>query len=163
MSDFGAVDPVAVATQMIRDYCGWHVAPSREDEVTIDGTGADVVLLPSRRVAEVSSVSVHGQELPADAYEWSAIGALRRKGGRWPDSYRSITVTFTHGFDDMSVLSGVVSSIAARVRMDPTGMLASQRAGTQSVSFGGRSTASGHGLMSVEKESLAPYRLNWGP
>lgn len=163
MSDFGPVDPASVATQMIRDYCGWHVAPLLEDEVTIDGTGADVVLLPSRRVHKVTSVTVHGEELSDDEYEWSAIGALRRKGGRWPDAYRSIKVTFEHGLQDMAVLAGVVDSITARVRMDPTGMVTSQRAGTQSVSFGGRQSSGGHGLLASEKESLAPYKLNWGP
>src|SRR5699024_708486 len=34
------------------------------------------------------------------------------------------------GFTDMSVLADVVSSIAARAKLDPTGVLASQRAGT---------------------------------
>lgn len=161
MADFGAADPVAAATQAIRDYCGWHVAPVEEETLTLDGTGTDTLLLPSRLVVGVTSVKVRGEELPKDSYEWSTIGALRRLGNIWPDSYRSIEVDIKHGFTDMSVLADVVSSIAARAKLDPTGVLASQRAGTQYVGF--HSGATGGGLMASEKDRLAPYKLNWGP
>src|SRR5690625_3682743 len=90
MADFGAADPVAAATQAIRDYCGWHVAPVEEETLTLDGTGTDTLLLPSRLVVDVTSVKVRGEELPKDSYEWSTIGALRRLGNIWPDSYRSL-------------------------------------------------------------------------
>lgn len=162
MSNFGTVDPVQVATQVVRDYCGWHVAPSEEHELTLDGTGTDLLLLPSRRVNEILSVSVNGQDLNPDQYEWSATGALRRKGGVWPSSYRSIEVKLNHGHADMTALSGVVGSIAARIQMDPTGVVVTQRAGTQQVSYSSQSSM-GHGLMGTEKEALAPYKLNWGP
>src|SRR5699024_10887279 len=127
MADFGAADPVAAATQAIRDYCGWHDAPVEEETITLDGTGSDTLLLPSRLVVDIVSVKVHGEELSPDSYERSTIGALRRLGNIWPDSYRSIEVNIEHGFTVMSVLADVVSSIAARAKLDPTGVLASQR------------------------------------
>lgn len=161
MTGFGSSDPVAAATQAIRDYCGWHVAPVEEETITLDGTGTDTLLLPSRLVVAVTSVKVRGEDLVESAYEWSAIGALRRLGGCWPDAYRSVEITLEHGFTDMSVLADVVDSIAARVRMDPTGAVSSQRAGTQHVGFFKGHT--GGGLLESERNRLAPYRLNWGP
>lgn len=165
MEGFTPQSPETAATQAIRDYCGWHVAPVITDTLTLDGTGTDTVLLPSRRVTAVESVTVDGHELAATAYEWSADGLLRRRHGCWPDRYRALTVELKHGFEDASVLSTVVASIVARIRMDPSGMLASQSAGTQRVSFGGRlaSGGGGVGLLGTEKELLAPYKLNWGP
>lgn len=161
MDGFTPATPEEAATQAIRDYCGWHVAPVIDATLTLDGTGTDTVLLPSRRVVDVTTVTVDGTSLPADAYEWSADGLLRRRDGCWPDRYRVITVELKHGFASSEVLSGVVESIVARARMDPTGALANQRAGTQSVGFA--SGASGGGLMQSEKDRLEPYRLTWGP
>src|SRR5690625_5065951 len=158
---FGAADQVAVATQAMWVYCVWHVVAGEVETITLDGTGTDTLLLPSRLVVDVTSVKVRGEELPKASYEWSTIGALRRLGNIWPDSYRSIEVDIKHGFTDMSVLADVVSSIAARAKLDPTGVLASQRAGTQYVGF--HSGATGGGLMASEKDRLAPYKLNWGP
>jgi len=161
MTVFGNADPVEAATQAIRDYCGWHVAPVKEDTLTLDGTGTDTILLPSRLVVDVTRVQVRGEELPASSYEWSTIGALRRLNGVWPNSYRSIEVTLKHGFTDMSVLADVVQSISERVRLDPTGAVSTQRAGTQQVGFFAGQT--GGGLLESEKDRLSPYKLNWGP
>src|SRR5699024_1862013 len=110
MADFGAADPVAAATQAIRDDCGWHVAPVEEETLTSDGTGTASLLPPSRLEVDVTTVKVRGEELPKDCNEWSTIGAMRRLGNIWPDSYRPIEVDIKHGFTDMSVLAEVVSS-----------------------------------------------------
>lgn len=165
MDSFTPRPPEDAATQAIRDYCGWHVAPVVTETLTLDGTGTGTLLLPSRRVVDVTSVKVDGVELEDTAYEWSADGLLRRRRGRWPGRYRSLVVDLEHGFNDTSVLSTVVASIVARIRMDPSGMLASQSAGTQRVAFGGRQSSGGGGvgLLGTEKELLAPYKLNWGP
>ncbi len=161
MDGFTTGTPEQAATQAIRDYCGWHVAPVITATLTLDGTGTDTVLLPSRRVVEIGAVKLDGTDLGAEEFEWSSDGLLRRRHGCWPERYRSLEVTLEHGFEDMSALADVVASIVARVKIDPTGALANQRAGTQSVGFA--AGASGGGLMQSEKERLAPYRLTWGP
>lgn len=165
MPDFGVTTPEEAATQAIRDYCGWHVAPRREEILVLDGTGTDTVLLPSRRVASVSLVELRGEPLPSESFEWSEGGQLKLLGGVWPDVYRCIKVTLEHGFDSEHVLADLVASVAARIKIDQTGMVTNQRAGTQAVSFGGRqaSGGGGHGLLNMEKDLLAPYRLTWGP
>src|SRR5690625_5819676 len=97
MADFGSVDPVAAATQMIRDYCGWHIAPVEEETLVLDGTGTNTLLLPSRRVVQVSQVLVRDEPLDSAGYEWSAIGALWRLGGVWLEAFRSIEDDLVHG------------------------------------------------------------------
>src|SRR5699024_8768313 len=154
-------DPLAAPTRAMRAYCGWHVAPVDEETVTLDGTGTDTLLLPSRLVVDVTRVNGRGEELAERSYEWSTICVQRRLGRLGPASYGPIEVDIKHGFTDMSVLADVVSSIAARAKLGPTGVLASQRAGTQYVGF--HSGATGGGLMASEKDRLSPYKLNWGP
>ncbi|MDU2058159.1 MAG: hypothetical protein E6719_02475 [Dermabacter sp.] len=162
---FEVDDPGEVAAQLIRDYCGWHVAPVLEESIILDGNGEGRILLPSRRVLNVSEVRVHGDVLAPTEFEWSQDGMLKRVGGVWPDSYRSVQVTLEHGFDYAGVLADVARAIVARMEADPTGVIASQRAGTQSVSFrsGAFGGGGGGGLLSTERELLAPYKLTWGP
>lgn len=161
MVEFDRSTPEAAATQAIRDYCGWHVAPSMPETITLDGSGTGALLLPSRFVKEVRAVRLHGELLSEDTYEWSVDGILRRRHYSWPDRYRCVEVDIVHGFEDEAVLAGMVAAIAARVKLDPTGALSNQRAGTQSVGFS--SSATGGGLMQSEKDRLAPYKLTWGP
>lgn len=165
MDGFTPASPEDAATQAIRDYCGWHVAPVIDATLTLDGTGTDTVLLPSRRVVDVTDVKIGDTSLDPSRFEWSADGLLRRRHGCWPDRYRILTVELKHGFDDSGALATVVESIVARIRMDPSGMLASQSAGTQRVTFGGRQATGGGGvgLLGTEKELLAPHKLTWGP
>ncbi|MBV7412296.1 hypothetical protein KRX56_06085 [Dermabacteraceae bacterium TAE3-ERU27] len=159
--EFDNGTPEEAAAAAIRAYCGWHVAPVLTETLTLDGNGTDTILLPSRQVCDIHTVTVNGQALSADCYEWSAAGMLRRIGGVWPERFRCLEVTLRHGFEDAVEVAGIVEAYAARVRMDTSGAVSSQRAGTQYVSFG--SGGGGLGLMAKEREILAPYRLNWGP
>src|SRR5690625_7270625 len=96
MADFGSVDPVAAATQMIRDYCGWHIAPVEEETLVLDGTGTNTLLLPSRRVVQVSQVLVRDEPLDSAGDEWSAVGAVRGRGGVWPEPVGGTEVSAGH-------------------------------------------------------------------
>src|SRR5690625_6732539 len=108
VADFCSVDPVAAATQMIRDYCGWHIAPVEEETLVLDGTGTNTLLLPSRRVVQVSQVLVRDEPLDSAGYEWSAIGALRRLGGVWPAGSRGVEGTVEPGCYDLSAMCVLV-------------------------------------------------------
>ncbi|UYL86861.1 head-to-tail adaptor [Gordonia phage RavenCo17] len=80
----------------IRRYCGWHIAPVIEDAVvTLDHLGHRVLPLPTLHLIEVTSVEdADGNEI--GGYTWSDDGLLRRERG-WPQGYRSVRVTFSHG------------------------------------------------------------------
>ena len=94
------LDPEAVtaAEDMVREYCGWHIAPSAPETLTLDGKGGTTLVLPSLHVTAIASIVEDGVTLAATAYEWSQSGLVKRVNGGWPRKYRSIVVTLTHGY-----------------------------------------------------------------
>ena len=92
--------PPAVSAQ-IRAYCGWHVAPEMTETLTVNGSGTQVVYLPTLHASSVAPVKLDGETLDPDQYEWSQDGVLRRAGHqRWPDRLRCLEVTLVHGYGD---------------------------------------------------------------
>lgn len=106
----------------IREACGWHIAPSFTETVTLDGPGRSVLLLPSLHVTAVGSVTENGRELVEGTdYEWSAKGTLRRRCG-WTDRYRGIVVEFTHGYDVVPAkLAALILDVATAAAEVPVG------------------------------------------
>lgn len=156
------LDPEIAAETMIRNYCGWHVAPEIQQTLTLDGNGHQTLLLPSNRVLEVQEVRVDGE--PVDGYTWSEKGSIKRLGAVWPNRDRAIEVDLKHGYAHVEDLLQVIQGIRARARMAPTGVVTLQRAGTQTVgmaSAGG--TVGSFPLLDQEKRVLDGYRLVWGP
>lgn len=157
-------DSALAAEQVIRSFCGWHVTPVIDDVLTLDGNGQRRILLPSRKVVDIASVTVDGDELGKASYRWSESGWLTRVDGRWPDRERSIVVTLKHGFEQADDVLGVAQALQARAEMSPTGNVISQRAGTQAVNFASSDGAvASLPLLAQEKAALGPYKLNWGP
>lgn len=91
-------EDVSAASALIRAYCGWHIAPSITETITLDGKGGSILVLPSLRVTAITTVVADGVTLAASAYSWSQSGLVERVGGCWPRKLRSIAVTFTHGY-----------------------------------------------------------------
>src|SRR5690349_17879952 len=89
-------DRLNQAEAEVRGYCGWHVAPSVTEEVTVEGDGGSVLLLPSLRVTAVASVIDEDGNAVTD-WKVRRNGVLRRAGG-WRCGVE-YTVTLTHGYD----------------------------------------------------------------
>ncbi|UQE74196.1 hypothetical protein MYK68_15910 [Gordonia sp. PP30] len=91
-------DPAILASvcEAIRGYCGWHIAPAVTQTFTIDYSGNRLVQLPTLHMTAVESV-VDADGQPIAGYTWSELGALRRAS--WPQGFRAITATITHGLD----------------------------------------------------------------
>ena len=108
-------DPaVALACAAVRDYCGWHIAPSVTDTFVGRGAGWDI-LLPTMHLTSVGAASdATGTPLVVD--EWDEIGVVRRPGYRaWSSKMRSVSITYTHGYDACpDALAGAIKSMAAR-------------------------------------------------
>jgi hypothetical protein len=175
-------DRLAQAEAMVRSYCGWHIAPNRDDTLTLDGDGGTVLVLPSLNVTEVLSVTVQGIVLDPTDYAWSQAGFITRvpsyanswntgytswsdgewSGGWywwWPDAPRSIVVELTHGYDPVPPeVSAVVQAIAGRLVDNPTG-LEQQTVGPFTEKYGGAGSALG----SAELGVLSRYRLPGRP
>lgn len=83
----------------VRDYCGWHIAPSREQTVTFAWPTGRRLMLPSLYVTEVSSLTVDGVAQVEDVdFRVHQYGYIDRLGydARW--SGEVVSVTFTHGY-----------------------------------------------------------------
>jgi len=147
----------------VRRFCGWHVAPVITESLTLDGNGSRSILLPSRRVTAITSVLENGVVVAATDFDWSESGVLTRTNGYWSHRHRSIIVSLTHGFDDVSDVAGIISGIAARSMAAKDGAL-SKRAGSMAITRGASGgVAASLPLLMTEKQQLDPYRLVWGP
>src|SRR5690606_40401225 len=144
---------------IVTGYCGWHIAPTRTDSLTLDGFGGSHLWLPSLHVTEIESLTVAGEELTSDQFDWSEDGYLELRCGRFPNRPRTIAVTMTHGYETVPAdVAQVVMEVAARAKASPAGALREQ-AGQVSVDHGrinGGMTPGG-ALLSTDKERLDPY------
>lgn len=98
-----APTPQDAARSAARRFCGWHVTPIREgDEVTLDGPGSPLLVLPTLRLIELTAVVENGVALDVDTDLFvSARGLVRKRSGAfWSRDFGSIVVTMTHGFPD---------------------------------------------------------------
>lgn len=147
------------ASAAVRRYCRWHVAPVVEETVLLDGSGGHVQPLPSQRIVAVGSVRVLGVELSADVFSWSEAGLVEWHGGRFPRRYRSVEITYQHGYDTAPDLSALASQIARFALASPMGRTREQ-AGQVAVSWG---TAQGMNFSESALEMMKPYRLQMMP
>lgn len=86
------------ACAALRIHCGWHVAPSVTEDVTVNGSGSQFIGLPSLMVAAVNLVTEDGIDLDPATYEWDNSGQLWREC-RWSGHFRAIKANITHGYD----------------------------------------------------------------
>lgn len=90
---------LGAATDMIRHFCGWHIAPSKTETAQRIRVGErGLVLLPTLFVSAVAAVVVDGRTLTyPDDYEWDTTGVITRRVPNWPKD-RTALVTYTHGY-----------------------------------------------------------------
>lgn len=163
------------ATAAIRNYCRWHVAPVVADvDVVVDGPGGSVFHLPATmRVLSVESlVWVYGDESVTPAgplelvagtdFDWSELGSVGRLGSRWPDRYRSLRVSFTHGYEpaDVPDLTQIIIQACAVALSSPMGAT-QERAGQLGATWATTSPGVAGGLALLERDRviLDAYRL----
>lgn len=151
---------LAQASALIRSYCGWHLYPSTEEEIAVDGSGAAMLSLPTLHVSAVTSVTEDGEVLALDTptvqgdYEWSAAGFLRRVGAGWTTKLRGVVVVVTHGYADppLEVVAVCLQS-ASRAIASPAGVKSEMSGGVQ-VTY----TIPG-GLNDMERTILERHRV----
>lgn len=147
----------------IRDYCGWHVAPSLPCIFRGNGEGR-LMMLPAMGVSDVEAVcimdgEVTGEILPENQYQWTAAGMVRLTFGRFPDTWRGVLCEYTAGFNSAS-LGVVVAQIAGNALAASPGV-SDERAGGVSISYNrtGEGITGGVSLLPRDVALLAPYRL----
>jgi hypothetical protein len=144
----------------IRSFCGWHVAPELEEELTLDGRGLNHLWLPTLKVKAIASVTDEGNALTSDDFDWSESGYLERRTGTWSTRPRQIVVELTHGYAEIpDDLIGAAVAIAARASSSPSGSVREQT-GPFARDFGQvNGVAGGIALLEQEKDILSRYKL----
>lgn len=158
-------DATARAEAEVRAYCGWHIAPQREDTLTLDGPGGPLLVLPSLHVVSVASVAENGTELAPEGYAWSAAGVLRRTSsayswgscGGWTDEFRAVVVTLTHGYAEMPLdVQAVIDRLASRSMADPSQY---SQVGAVAYATGADGLPASGSLTELDRMVLDRYRL----
>lgn len=154
------------AQEAIRRYCGWHIAPNITETLTVDAYGGRTLLLPSKHVTDVTAITIDDTDVTGQC-DWSEAGVITLRAGQWPDRPRSVHVTLSHGWEPEEVpdVQQLILQLARRARgMPGNGMIQSQTVNGASVGY----FSAGGGplslqLLQIEKEALAPYKLDWSP
>lgn len=82
----------AAAVRRVRDYCGWHVAPSYTESVTVEGAGwwrLDTLKITA--VASVTDVDT-GLTVPDILFDGGRVWS------RYSRATRRVAIAFTHGY-----------------------------------------------------------------
>ncbi|WP_052373509.1 hypothetical protein [Nocardia otitidiscaviarum] len=148
----------------IREYCGWHIAPAVTETITVDGSGAAVLQIPTLRLSAVASVAENGLVVPDTEYEWSEDGTLRRLpiGRCWTNRYRSVVVECTHGYDEVpaSIVSVVLDATSSALSA-PVGSGGELPETMGPFTFGGTKGASA--FTAAQLRVLDRYKVNPRP
>ena len=96
-------------------YCGWHVTPIVETEITLDGNGELLLMLPTLKLIELGSISEDGEALELTDLDVSARGMIQKKSKRhWTSTLGGIVVDFAHGYDSAPDFESVIFGSIAR-------------------------------------------------
>lgn len=109
--EFRSGDPVRLigsATAEVRSYCGWHIAPTVTETVTVEGLG-ETLLLPTLHLTDVVSIVRDGVAVDLTNVRWKPNGVVT--GYVFSGDYE---VTFTHGHETTPEdVAQVVASVVA--------------------------------------------------
>lgn len=139
-------DDWKAACAAVRAYCRWHVAPSYRETVKVDGSGGDVLFLPTHHLTEIHSISDGGRVVTDP--EWSEAGMVR---GPWSTRFRGVVADITHGHPECPV--DVLTLLTAVAKRAPS-------AGIKSKSYGPfKEDYVDVDLTGYEQSVLDPYRM----
>lgn len=149
-----SADVVRAAAGSVRSEARWHIAPSVTETVRLDGTGGQLLLVPSLHLTGVTSVTNVAGSTPAvlDDYTFSDSGILYRAAG-WPAGFRNLEVVMVHGYDECPPELLPVVAAHARAAKSATGG-ADVRLGSLSIS-----PASGGGGPASAEDVLARFTI----
>lgn len=146
-----------LASGLIRRVAGQTFDQVADDQVTLEATYTNRLLLPQLPVTAISSVVTNSVTLTENLHYETVLpaGIIRRLStGRW--NYPT-TVTYTHGYatipDD---LRAICVEMAARAWVNPRG-LQSEQIGNYSARWGSTGVT-GIGLDEMEEKVIMSYR-----
>lgn len=147
------------ASEAVRKYCRWHVAPVITETVTVPTQGGRLVLLPTLRVVDVTGFKVAGVEQDVATLDWATFGMVRLSC-QAPTSLRGVEATIIHGFESAPDVAQVAAQIVLQAMASPMGATREQ-AGLLSVTWGQTAPGVSGGVSVLDRDValLDPYRL----
>jgi len=123
-ADASATLALSLASDAVRAYIGQDIDLVEDDEVTLDGSGTVLLLLPQTPVTEVSIVEEDGEALTFDEeYLWTSWGGLTRLKRPWVSTPRRIVVTYSHGYSTVpGPIKAATLALAGRLIDAPAGV-----------------------------------------
>ncbi len=155
---------LAAASQAIRNFARWHIAPLRVDTVRLTAR-AGLVYLPTLQLDEIVSVTSDGVTLdPATVVFDPDAGALippRLLYGRWSRYRGGVVVQYRHGYADVPAdLKRLCLELVIRSRAAPTSMTREQTMSSSATpSLSAPNVAGGIVLLPHEEPTVNPYRI----
>ena len=145
-----------IASSVVRTYCGHSISQILNDDITLDGTGTNLLLLPAMPVNGVDIVEVEEEELDPTDFAWSKKGFIKRIDGLlWGTLPGSIRVVYNHGYATIpDAILGVVLSLAGRI-VDGSSGIKQETIGSYSVTYGDPSPV----LRANEQQALDSYKV----
>lgn len=112
-------EALAAACTLVRNYCGWHIAPSVTETLVVNGPGTLVLTLPTIKVTALTKITENGTDLPAGGFDWSEVGLVEKRapcpGLLWTGRLSGIRVDLTHGWAECPKdVKAVVKRIATQ-------------------------------------------------
>lgn len=170
-ADDGALACVDAACQIIRTVAEQTFNEVIDDEITLDGTGTDSLLLPELPVSAAGTVVVTaagaattytlGDYSLSDngiLFAGTAIGPLSwgwPDAGIWPAGRQNIAVTYSHGYGTADFPSDVrMLALTVASRLAIQGPAISETLGGQGITYAAASTE----LTPTEQLVLHKYR-----
>lgn len=150
---------LAAASEYVRSYCGWHIAPLVtvvEQKRRVGSQGK--VILPTLQLKAVSRVNVDDADLDPEDYHWWDNGVLEILPRVTRDGF--CLVDYQHGWDETPLaVKHVVMELAntAQSLGGGTGVKGVTTPG-YSITYGDN----GVDLSPSQRDALAPYRMTLG-
>lgn len=96
----------------VRDLCGWHIWPEREETLSIRSTGDREIFLPTKHVTEVLAIRVGETDVEVSEDEWSYEGIIVLPHAPRPG--RRIHVTVRHGYPSAPTVVAIIKALLER-------------------------------------------------
>lgn len=150
----------AAVSAAIRDFCGWHIAPSLQCEFDTQ-VDTRIVVLPAKLVHSIDRIETEGEEVSDFRFKRSGLvqfSAHPQNRGEW-GAYQ---ISYHAGIDDIS--STPILQVACQVALNnlvATPGVRGESVGQVSMSYNLLSdgVSGGVQLLARDKEQLKPYRI----
>lgn len=144
-------------SQVVRDFCGWHVAPAMECAADLTAEGS-LVQLPTMGVQSVDVLTVDGHAVTD--FEWLESGLIRLPRGVTSRKWRGVHVEWTAGYGATGAIGAALVQLASNALAAAPGVR-EEHAGQVGITYNqtANGVSGGIRLLESDKAMLDAYRI----